>query len=62
MRIVLSTVALVGLAQATSLTSQAEIMTEAGYINCPQTIFPPDSGYPTDENVIMQAKETYDCQ
>ena len=55
MRIVLSTVALVGLAQATSLTSQAEIMTEAGYSACPQTIFPPDSGYPTDENVIMQA-------
>ena len=42
MRIALSTVALVGLAQAASLTSQAEIMTEAGHCTVkPEYIFPP---------------------
>ena len=61
MRIALSTVALVGLAQATSLTSQVEIMTEAGHCTGkPEYIFPPGlDNYNSDQ--IRQARHNYDC-
>ena len=62
MRIALSTVALIGLSQAASLTSQAEASTEATYSPCPETILPPGSGYPTDDYVMRQAEVAYDCQ
>ena len=62
MRIALSTLALLGLAQANSLTAQAETMTDAGY-GCPETIFPPGTtSPPEDENIIVQAKAAYECQ
>ena len=55
MRIALSTLALLGLAQANSLTAQAETTTDAGY-GCPETIFPPGTtSPPEDENIIVQA-------
>ena len=45
MRIALPTLAFLGLAQANSLTAQAETTTDASY-GCPETIFPPGTSSP----------------
>ena len=55
MRIAFQAVALVGLAQASSLASQAESKTDATYY-CPENIFPPGAtSPPKDDNVFFQA-------